>query len=675
MRLKFLLTILLAGALQAVSAQGDGWQLKAASIDPSNYYGVTNANGMIGLVSSPEPLKVKEVVLAGLYDLYGRGRVGNFIKGFNLLNTRIIVGDKMVEPGNISNFTQSLDMRKAAFNGAFTLNGQADIAYTYYALRQLPYCVLMQVNVTALQNTTLNASSILEAPDALRDVQNYYQEIDRPHITIPLMTSTAKTPTGKTTICATTSFMFKEAHGSEPRVYHEIWDNNMHLVKFNKALKAGETYTFWIVGATLSSFHHPDPLNEADRLAIFAKLEGPDRLIQKHEAAWNDLWKSDIQITGDDETQLEVRSMLYHLYSFVREGTSYSPSPMGLSGLGYNGHVFWDTELWMYPPLLMLHPELAKSTMEYRFERLEAAKKNAFAHGFKGAMFPWESAETGVEETPVWALSGPFEHHITACIGIAAWNYFCVTQDTTWLRERGWPLLKETADFWASRVERKGPKNYEINNVVAADEWAENVNNNAFTNGAAIVNLLNAGKAAKVLRIPADADWANVAANIPIKKMADGVTSEHDTYKGETIKQADVNLLAFPLKLITDPKQIEKDLAYYETRIDKGGPAMTQAIFAVLYSRINKGDRAFDMFKKGYQPNLRPPFGVIAECSVCNNPYFATGAGGMLQSILMGFGGLDITDQGIKNVSSAMPSKWKQLIITGVGKEKKTIKR
>ncbi len=87
---------------------------------------------------------------------------------------------------------------------------------------------------------------------------------------------------------------------------------------------------------------------------------------------------------------------------------------MGLSGLGYNGHVFWDTDLWMFPALLVLHPEMAKSMVEYRYQRLEPARKNAFAHGYKGAMFPWESADSGVEETPVWALSGPFEHHITA---------------------------------------------------------------------------------------------------------------------------------------------------------------------------------------------------------------------------------------------------------------------
>ena len=169
---------------------------------------------------------------------------------------------------------------------------------------------------------------------------------------------------------------------------------------------------------------------------------------------------------------------------------------MGLSGLGYNGHVFWDADLWMFPALLVLHPEMAKSMIEYRYERLDAARKNAFSHGYKGAMFPWESAGSGVEETPVWALSGPFEHHITACVGLAAWNYYCVTQDKEWLKEKGWPIISATADFWASRVERNGPGHYDIKNVVAADEWAENVDNNAFTNGAAKVLLQHATEAA-----------------------------------------------------------------------------------------------------------------------------------------------------------------------------------
>jgi trehalose/maltose hydrolase-like predicted phosphorylase len=651
----------------------DAWKIKAEKIDPSNYYGVTVANGMIGVVSSPEPFKIKDVVLAGAYDLYGRGRVSNFLKSFNLLNMYLEIDGKRIDARSASNMQQELDMKKASFTSTFDYSDKASVTYTYYSLRHLPFTVLMDVTVTAKKDFTMTGASVMEAPDALKDVQNYYNEIDRPHVVISLLTSSAKSPTGKLLMCASNTFLFSEAHGNEPRVIHEMWDNNMHLMKFTRKLKAGESYRFSIAGSSITSAHHDDPLNEAERATIFAKLEGRERLISFHTKAWEELWKSDIIIEGDPQSQQDVHSMLYHLYSFSREGTALSPSPMGLSGLGYNGHVFWDTELWMYPSLLVLHPEIAKSLVEYRFQRLDAAKRNAFSKGYKGAMYPWESAETGVEETPVWALSGPFEHHITACVGIAAWNYYCVTQDKQWLREKGYPILSATADFWASRVERNGPGHYDINNVVAADEWAENVNNNAFTNAAAKSNLQFATEAAKILGITPAADWMDVANNIPILKLENGVTKEHAAYNGEGIKQADVNLLAYPLKQITDAAQIKKDLEYYETRVpNEGTPAMTQAVFTTLYARLGNTEKAYHWFKESYVPNLNPPFRIIAETKGGTNPYFATGAGGIIQSLLMGFGGLDITSTGIIQLKTSLPKQWKSLTLTGVGTQKKT---
>ncbi|MGE5107134.1 MAG: glycoside hydrolase family 65 protein [Sphingobacteriales bacterium] len=656
-----------------VSNAQDPWKITTSSIDPANYYGITVANGMLGIVSSPEPFKVKDVVLAGAYDLYGRGRVSNFLRSFNLLNSYLEVDGKRIDKNNVSNMQQELDMHHANFTASFDMGDKAKISYTYYSLRHLPFTVLMDITVKATKDITITGASVIEAPDALKDVQNYYNEIDRPHTTISLLTSSAKSPTGKLLMCASNTFMFSEAHGSEPRVIHEMWDNNMHLLKFTRKIKAGETYRYSIVGSSITSAHHDDPLNEAERMTIYAKLQGRDRLIEFHNKAWDELWKSDIIIEGDVQSQQDVHSMLYHLYSFVREGTALSPSPMGLSGLGYNGHVFWDTELWMYPSILVLHPEMAKSMIEYRYQRLEAAKRNAFNRGYKGAMYPWESAETGVEETPVWALSGPFEHHITACVAIAAWNYYCVTQDKVWLKEKGWPILSATADFWASRVERNGTGKYDIKNVVAADEWAENIDNDAFTNAAAKANLQYAAEAAKILGIVPDADWVNVTNNIPILKFADGITKEHVTYNGEGIKQADVNLLAYPLKEITDPKQIKKDLEYYESRVpNEGTPAMTQAVFALLYTRLGDGEKAFHWLKDAYVPNLNPPLRVIAETKGGTNPYFSTGAGGIIQAMLMGFGGLDISPKGIIQVKSKLPSAWKSLTLTGVGIEKKT---
>ena len=670
-----LLSLLCLLGLANLSAQDlstSPWHVVAKNIDPAHYFGVTCANGMIGLVSSPDPMRIKDVVLNGVYDNYQRGRVSNILKTFNHVNMNLDVDGQRISRTSISNYRQTLDMQKASLTTTFDVGDKLSVKHTLLALRHLPFTALVMVELTAKKETTVTPMSVIEAPDHLIDVRNYYAEIDRPHVTIGLMTSVAKSPSGRHTLAASNSFIFEEPHGAEPRVIHEDWDYNMHLAKFYKKMKAGETYKFALVGSTVSTEHYRDPQNEAERLTIFAKLEGPARLLRRHEAEWAKLWESDIVIEGDLESQRDVRFGIYHLYSFAREGTAYSLSPMGLSGLGYNGHVFWDTELWMYPPLLILQPGIARSLLDYRFERLEAARKNAFSHGYKGAMYPWESSSEGGEDTPVWALTGPFQHHITGDIAWANWKYYQVTKDKLWLRDRGWPVIKAAAEFWASRVERNGPGHYDINNVIGANEWQENVDNNAFTNGMAITSLRIANQAAKELGLTPDPDWENVAQNIPILKFPDGVTKENATYDGVTIKQADVNLLAFPLNIISDPAAIRKDLAYYEPRFSKDGPAMGGSVLAALYARLGESDKAYSLFKKSYEPNKVPPFGVLAETANGTNPYFATGAGGMLQAVFFGVGGMEITDQGITQLKVKLPKEWKSLTIKGIGVDKKT---
>jgi trehalose/maltose hydrolase-like predicted phosphorylase len=652
--------------LQAQDYANSGWHIEAKNIDPNNYFGVTLANGMIGLVSSPEPFKVKDVVLNGAFDYYGRGRVSNILKGFNFVNMVLDVDNQRINAKNIANYRQTLDMQKASLLTTFDFQDKISIKHSMMSLRHLPFSAMIIVEITAKKDVEISPASVIEAPDMLQDVRNYYAIIDRPHVKLPLLTSVGKSPSGKQTVAASTSIIFEE-HDNIPTLIHEDWDYNMHLLKFRKKLKKGETYSFTIVGSVLSSQHIVDAHNEAERLTVYAALERKQRLLKRHEQAWAELWKSDILIEGDIQAQKDVHSAIYHLYSFSREGTDYSPSPMGLSGLGYNGHVFWDTELWMYPAVLMLKPEIAKSMLEYRFQRMEVARKNAFSHGYKGVMFPWESDIFGQEVTPVWALTGPFQHHVTGCVGWAFWKYYQVTQDKVWLAERGYPMLKEVAEFWVSRVEKGTDGKYHIINVIGSDEYAENIDDNAFTNGMAISVLRYADQAAKLLNQPANPQWIEVADGLPILKFPDGTTRENATYNGEMIKQADVNLLAYPLNIITDKATIEKDLRYYEAKMDKNGPAMGPSVMSILYHRLGNTDKAYEFFMKSYKFNEVAPFGVIAETPGGTNPYFATGAGGMLQALLAGFGGLDIQDAGIQTLSSKLPKKWQSLTIIGVG--------
>jgi trehalose/maltose hydrolase-like predicted phosphorylase len=140
------------------------------------------------------------------------------------------------------------------------------------------------------------------------------------------------------------------------------------------------------------------------------------------------------------------------------------------------------------------------------------------------------------------------------------------------------------------------------------------------------------------------------------------------------IKQADVNLLAFPLDIVSDKTQIEKDLNYYEPRMSPEGPAMGSSVLALLYARMGNTAKAGEWFAKAYKPNEVPPFGVLAETAGGNNPYFATGAGGFLQAVIFGFGGLQLNDAGISQLKTKLPQGWKSLELKGVGVDERTFR-
>ena len=123
--------------------------------------------------------------------------MSNFLNSFNLLNMYLEINGKRIDLSNVSNYKQELDMKNASLTTTFDYEGDASVKYTYYALRQLPFTVLMDIAVTAKKPIDITAASVMEAPDELKEVQNYYNEIDRPHVTISLLTSTAKSPTGK----------------------------------------------------------------------------------------------------------------------------------------------------------------------------------------------------------------------------------------------------------------------------------------------------------------------------------------------------------------------------------------------------------------------------------------------------------------------------------------------
>ncbi len=658
-----------------MSAQEDGWLLSAKKVP--QYTGIVTANGRIGILPDDKPFQTKSVILNNVYDKESPLGVSKILLGMNFANLDMEIDGEKITEHNVSDWQQVLDMKTAAFTTSFSFKDKARVIYTIYALRNIQYTGYMDIKVIPTKAITLKVTGKIITPEEYVNPLSTYRVLEDLETTMPILQTVAKSKYEKHTVATSATFIWHAINSTRehqrPVLVHQELSKYDNRLSFEKQLKKDELYEFAWTGAECTTQDFADPQTESERFVIFNLLTAREALLSQHKKLWADLWEGDILIEGNLQDQLDVRLALYHLYAFSRGDSDLSIAPMGLSSQNYNGHIFWDTELWMFPPLLMLNQDIARSLVNYRSDRLGKAKEKALNFGYKGAMFPWESDDTGEEATPAWALTGTFEHHITADVAIAFWNYYRVTKNLDWLKEKGYPLMKEVADYWVSRSTKNADGSYSIKNVVGANEFAPNVDDNAFTNGSAITSLQFAASAANEIGETPDPSWNEVASKIVILKFPDGTTTkEHKNYKGERIKQADVNLLTYPLDVVTDKETVLNDLKYYEPKLAEEGPAMGQSVFAVIYARLGNAKEAYRLFKRSYVPNKRPPFGALAEAATSNNPYFATGAGGMLQVVLFGFGGLDITEEGIVQKNPILPKEWKLLTIKGVGPDRKT---
>ncbi len=674
--MKEIIFVILSLLSLSAIAKNDGWNISTTK--PENYTGIVLSNGQIGILPSEHIFGIKHIILNNIYDSDPNLEISRILQGMNFGNLEMEIDGEKITDVNISNWNQTLNMKEAKLTTSFTFKEKAAISYTTYALRNIPNAGYIDVKVDAKEEISIKVTGIISTPSTdYQKPKNTYKVLKDLETSMPILQSVALSSYKNHKVSTSATFIWHNINSSRENERPELknltpsdWDN---CLSFEKKINKNSFLEFAWAAAECTDNDFVDSKSESERIVIYNLLTSRDVLLQQHKNLWNKLWDGDIIIEGDLQIQQDVRLALYHLYSFGRGDNDLSIAPMGLSvQVPYNGHIFWDSELWMFPPLLMFNQDIARSLVNYRFNRLDAAKRKAKTYGYKGAMFPWESDDTGEEATPPFALTGTFEHHITADIAIAFWNYYRVTKDKIWLKEKGFPVLKEVADFWVSRAVKNSDGSYSIKNVVGANEFAANIDDNAFTNGSAITALNYAIQAATELTDRANPEWKNVADKIVIHRFKDGTTLEHSKYAGDRIKQADVNLLSYPLNIVNDREIILKDLKYYEPKLAAEGPAMGKSVFAVLYARLGDADNAYRLFKESYEPNEHSPFGALSETATANNSYFATGAGGMLQTVLFGFGGLHITDKGVIQENPCLPKPWKKLVLKGIGPEKKT---
>ena len=437
--------------------------------------------------------------------------------------------------------------------------------------------------------------------------------------------------------------------------------------------------------------------------------------LEASNKAWAEEWiRTDVIIEGDEEAQIAIRFNLFQmLIAAPRHNDRVNIGAKTLSGFGYRGHAFWDTEIFMLPLFIYTAPHIAKNLLNYRYNNLPGARRKALANGFEGAQFPWESADTGDEVTPTWVphfadptrlvriWTGDIEIHISADIAHAAYQYWQATGDDAWFIERGIELILDTAKFWASRVEWNGEVNrYEYNDVIGPDEYHEHVDNNAYTNRMAQWNLQTALDMLEWLKryAPHKADeltvqldlneerlskWRDVIEKIYLHIGPTGLIEQFEGYyqrkdidlaaleprtksaqeifgiegcnETQVLKQPDVLMMQYILRDYYSDESVRVNYDHYDPRTDHTyGSSLGPSIMAIMACDVGKPDDAYEHFIRAVRADLRDVRGNAGD------GIHAASAGGTWQAVIFGFGGLRVTPDRW-TIQPRLPKHWKRL--------------
>uniref|UniRef100_A0A8C5Y0N5 Protein-glucosylgalactosylhydroxylysine glucosidase n=1 Tax=Microcebus murinus TaxID=30608 RepID=A0A8C5Y0N5_MICMU len=395
-------------------------------------------------------------------------------------------------------------------------------------------------------------------------------------------------------------------------------------------------------------------------LAEAMQLQAGGALYSTHTRAWAQLWAGrGLDVAGPLPLRQALRGSLYYLLSALpppgaTEYICHGLSPGGLSNGSreecYWGHVFWDQELWMFPLVLMLHPEAARAILEYRVRTLGGALQNAHNLGYQGAKFAWESAGSGLEVCPE-DIYGTQEIHINGAVVLAFELYYHATQDLQLFREAGgWDVVSAVAEFWCSRVEwSPREEQYHLRGVMPPDEYHAGVDNSVYTNVVAQNSLRFAAALAWDLGLPVPKRWLEVADKIKVPfDQERNFHPEFDGYEpGEQVKQADVVLLGYPVPFSLSPDVRRRNLEVYEAVTSPRGPAMTWSMFAVGWMELKDPEQARNFLDRSFA-NAAEPFKVWTENADGSGAVnFLTGMGGFLQAVLFGCTGFRVTRAGV----------------------------
>jgi alpha,alpha-trehalose phosphorylase len=431
-----------------------------------------------------------------------------------------------------------------------------------------------------------------------------------------------------------------------------------------------------------------------------AKRDGIEKLFQEQKEFLDSFWKdADVVIEGDDALQQGIRFSIFHLIQSVGRDGKTNITAKGLTGEGYGGHYFWDSDIYIFPFFLYTKPEIAKALLMHRYNLLNAARERARELGHKGALYPWRTID-GPECSPYFP-AGTAQYHINADIVFALKRYVEATEDYEFLYNYGAEILFETARFWedlGSYIPLKGNR-FCINCVTGPDEYTALVNNSTYTNYMAKMNLEYAIYVADKMKREAPHYYNKIVSKIELKeeeiiawkKAAEmmylpyseelGIIPQDDSflykeritvdqipkeefplllhwhylniYRYQLCKQPDVLLLMFLQREKFTLDEIKRNYDFYEP-ITTHDSSLSPPIFSILANEIGYKDKAYEYFVVTVRMDLDDYHGNV------HDGIHAGCMGGAWSAVVNGFGGMWIYNN-LLHFSPKLPDHWKLL--------------
>lgn len=704
--------------------ESDAWRVEQVGFDPAREHAMeslfTVANGYVGVRGAPDillPGSQGDLFVAGVYDRkqptrpYSEEEFLN-IGGGDSLHAELVsapfpfrlalrIDGERLDPSDerTRRYRRVLDLRDAVLNtqAVFELSRDRHVTISCrrFASAAEPHLLAQEITVgVAGREVDVALDLSLADPDLAPN---------HPHLV----------RLGATMRDGVTTHRYRTKASA-----YELAIASRDAGRWRGRLGDGEQATLTRAVAVYSSRDGDGPVDAADALARGAA--DFDAELARHRERWHARWRrADVVIDGSYATEQALRFNAYHLLSTAGQKPYASVGARALSGRAYEGHIFWDVEIFMLPFYLHTEPALARNALLYRHGTLAGARQRAREMGHDGACYAWESTVSGDDVTPdrirlkttgreIPIFTGSQQIHVTADVAYGVWRYWDATRDDAFLADFGVEMLADTARFWLSRSERDARGRLHLRGVVGPDEYHHGVDDNAYTNWLAHFNLERAAWAAEWLERERPGAWSALCERLgwradepgAWRAAADALHLPGPDERGvieqfagffdlddyplaaeerlqapvnrlfdwdrinrlKLIKQADTLMLPFLFPDRFDDAQVAANYRYYEPMTDHGS-SLSPAIHAAIAARLGWMDDAWRYWRQSLWLDLsnamtNSALGVHPACM-----------GGTWQALVYGFLGVRLDGTGPVwpgDAADRLPRGWQSLAM-GLG--------